>query len=138
MDELTVDQAHSAFKSGKYTSRQLVEHYLERIKTFDHNGPQINSTLALSSTAIEEAEKLDAHLKETSTFIGPLHGIPILVKDQADTKGIVTTYGSKIFKDNIPDEDATLVKKLKAAGAVIIAKTSLPGKNGFTQRFFQC
>jgi Asp-tRNA(Asn)/Glu-tRNA(Gln) amidotransferase A subunit family amidase len=84
--------------------------------------------LAQSGTALEEADKLDAHFKDTGTFIGPLHGIPVIVKDQAETKGIATTYGSIIAKNHVPLEDSTVVKKLKDAGAIILAKSTMPGK----------
>lgn len=127
MEELTVQQAHEGFRSGRYTTRGLVEYFLQRIQSLDRNGPRINSILAISNTAITEADALDKHLSETSQLIGPLHGIPVLVKDQAETKGIVTTFGSRVFESHIPDADATLVKKLKGAGAIILAKTTIPG-----------
>ena len=125
LPELTVDQVHNAYKNGEYTCRQLVEAYLARIEAIDRNGPKLNSLLALSATAIGEADALDALPK--GQFVGPLHGIPVVVKDQAETKGLTTTYGSIVAKDNVPDEDATVVKKLKDAGAIILGKTTMPG-----------
>lgn len=130
LKELTIARAHEGYRSGKFTSRQVVEYYLERITQLDkdENGPKLNAILAISPTALAEADELDSHLKTSSTLKGPLHGIPVAVKDQADTKGITTTYGSVVAKDNVPSEDATLVAKLKQSGAIVLAKTAMPGK----------
>jgi Asp-tRNA(Asn)/Glu-tRNA(Gln) amidotransferase A subunit family amidase len=127
VEELTIAEVHSAYKNGTYTCRQLTEAFFERIAKLDQNGPKLNALLAHSHTALEEAEALDAHFKTTSQFIGPLHGIPAIIKDQAETKGLVTTYGSIVAKDHVPEEDATVVKKLKEAGAVILAKSTMAG-----------
>lgn len=81
--------------------------------------------MAISHTALQEAEALDAYYREHGRFSGPLHGIPVLVKDQADTEGIITTYSSHVAKDNVPTRDATVVGKLKAAGAIILGKTTM-------------
>ncbi len=129
LKELTVARAHDGYRSGKFTTRQVVEYHLERIQKLDKadSGPHLNSILAVSSTALAEADALDAHLKTTSELKGSLHGIPVVIKDQADTKCLTTTYGSIVAKDNVPSEDATLVAKLKAAGAIVLAKTTMPG-----------
>ncbi|KIW20711.1 hypothetical protein PV08_01288 [Exophiala spinifera] len=126
--ELTVLAAHDGYKSGRFTARQVVEYYLDRIQRLDKdpNGPNLNSILAVSTTALAEADALDAHLKSTSSLKGGLHGIPVVIKDQADTKGLTTTYGSIVAKDNVPKEDAALVARLKAAGAIVLAKTTMP------------
>ena len=131
MEELTIAQAHEAFKNSNedgssLTSRKLTEYYMQRIKQFDVG--IINSISAISNNALAEAEALDAYFARTNTLIGPLHGIPVLVKGQVDTKGLLTTYGSKVFEKNIPAEDAVLVQKLKKAGAVILGKTTMPGQ----------
>lgn len=123
--ELTIAQAQDGFRAGAFTAQDLVKAFLDRIERLDKSGPRINSTMALSTTAISEAAALDAHFYQTGNFRGKLHGIPVLVKDQADTKGIETNYGSAAAKGNIPDEDATVVKKLKAAGAIILGKTTM-------------
>ncbi|KAH0162453.1 putative amidase family protein, partial [Aureobasidium melanogenum] len=123
--ELTLGRAHEAFKTGAYTAVDLTAIYLERIRLFDKTGPKINSTLAISQGALEEAKRLDEHFAQTGSFRGRLHGIPILVKDQADTAGMETMYGSGACKGNIPTEDAFLVKQLKAEGAVILGKTTM-------------
>lgn len=123
--ELTIAQVHNAFHTGLYSARDLTVAYLDRIQTLDKSGPRINSTLALSTTALEEAAALDEFYKEHAKFKGRLHGIPILVKDQADTKDIETLYGSHVAKGNIPTEDAFVVTKLKEEGAIILGKTTM-------------
>ena len=127
MDELTINQAHESFHFGTFAAQELVSYYLDRIQSIDRSGPTLNGVLAISSTAVAEAEALDKHLAETGKFKGPLHGIPVIVKDQAATIGLTTTYGSVKAKDNVPTEDATFVRKLKDAGAIVIAKSSMPG-----------
>ncbi|KIV77332.1 hypothetical protein PV11_09136 [Exophiala sideris] len=126
--ELTIARAHDGYRSGDFTARQVVEYYLQRIQKLDKSagGPHLNSILGVSTTSLSEAEALDEHFKSTSALKGSLHGIPVVVKDQAATKGLVTTYGSIVAKDYVPAEDATLVAKLKAAGAIVLAKTTMP------------
>jgi amidase len=136
IDELTIDQVHSAYKNGIYTSRQLTEAYFARIKATDQVGPKLNAITAESKTALDEAEALDQHFKLTSKFIGSLHGIPVIVKDQCDTKGLETTYGNLRCK-HVPTEDATLVKRLKDAGAIILAKSTMPGRLN-TSKHYLC
>lgn len=125
IEELTIAQAQDGFRAGQFTCKELISAFLNRIEKLDKNGPKIQSTLALSSTAVQEAAELDDYFRVHSRFRGRLHGIPVLVKDQADTKGIVTTYGSIVAKDNIPEEDAVVVQKLKREGAVILGKTTM-------------
>lgn len=129
MDELTIDKAHEGIRAGTFTTQDLVAHYLQRIDQIDKAGPALNGILAISSTALSEAESLDKHYKETGKLKGSLHGIPVIVKDQAATAGLITTYGSIKAKDNVPTEDATLVRKLKDAGAIILAKSTMPGES---------
>lgn len=126
LEEATIDGIHAAFRSGELTCRKLVEMYLARIKAYDRNGPQLNSILTVNPNALEEAEGLDRAFERNGEFVGPLHGIPVLVKDQAETAGIRTTFGSIAFEDYVPEEDATAVRRLKDAGALILAKTNLP------------
>ncbi len=126
IDELTVGQVHDSYKSGGYTCRQLVEAYIERIQALDQAGPKLNAITVISSFALDEAAYLDAYYKKHGSFIGPLHGAPVIVKDQCDTKGVETAYGNVCCK-HIPTEDSTLVRKLREAGAVILAKSTMPG-----------
>jgi amidase len=125
IEELTIEQAHQAFRTGAYTAKELTAVYLDRIQRLDKSGPEIRSTLAISETALIEAEQIDQYFEQHGSFNGRLHGIPILIKDQADTAGIETMYGSGACKGNVPTMNAFLVKKLKAEGAVILGKTTM-------------
>lgn len=122
--EATTDEVHAAYKSGKLTAHQLVQLYLDRIDAFDKHGPTINCIITLNPKALEEADKLDDQYKKVG-FVGPLHGIPVLVKDQLDTAGMPTTLGSVVFRDYRPPLDAFVVAKLRKAGAIILGKTTL-------------
>ena len=122
--ETTIDQIHAAYKSRKLTAHQLVQGYLDRIDAYDRQGPKINSIITLNPKALEEADRLDVEYKN-SGLVGPLHGIPILVKDEIDTAGMPTTLGSVVFKDYRPPLDAFVVARLKKAGAIILGKTTL-------------
>jgi amidase len=122
--EASIDDIHMAFRSGRLTARQLVQHYLDRIDAYDKQGPNINSVISINPNALAEADRLDAALK-TSGLVGPLHGIPILVKDEIDAAGMPTTLGTVVFKDYRPPKDAFVVDKLRKAGAIILGKTTL-------------
>ncbi|MGH7816078.1 MAG: amidase family protein, partial [Candidatus Binatia bacterium] len=122
--EATVADIHSGYKSGRLTSHQLVQLYLDRIEAYDKKGPGINAIITINPKALEEAGRLDAAFK-ASGLTGPLHGIPIILKDQFDAKGMPTTLGSILFKDYSPDRDAFVTEKLKKAGAIILAKATL-------------
>lgn len=122
--EATVDAVREEMDSGDLTCRQLVEMYLARIEAYDRQGPSLTAIQTVNPDAFAEADRLDAQLR-TSGPIGPLHGIPVLVKDQVETSNMLTTYGSVLFRDFIPARDATVVTKLKAAGALILAKTTM-------------
>jgi Asp-tRNA(Asn)/Glu-tRNA(Gln) amidotransferase A subunit family amidase len=122
--ETTIDEVHQAYRSGQLTARTLVQMYLDRIEAYDKQGPAINAIITINPKALAEADRLDAAFK-SSGLVGPLHGIPVVVKDQADAQGMPTTLGSVLFKDYYPDRDAFVVEKLKNAGAIILAKTTL-------------
>jgi amidase len=122
--EATIDDIHAAYKSGQLTCRQLVQMYLDRIEAFDKKGPAINAIITVNSDALKEADRLDAAYKASGP-VGPLHGIPVIVKDQADVKGMPTTLGSVLFKDYYPDRDSFVAENLRKAGAVILAKATL-------------
>ena len=92
--EATIDDIHSAFKSGKLTAHQLVQAYLDRIEAYDKNGPKLNSIITLNPNAMAEADKLDEQYKK-SGLTGPLHGIPVLVKDEIDSAGMPTFASGK-------------------------------------------
>ena len=122
--EASIEDIHNAYQSGELTSRQLVQLYLDRIEAYDKNGPNINSIITLNPRALEEADRLDAAFT-ASGFIGPLHGIPVIVKDQADAQDMPTTLGSVLLEDYFPEKDAFAVAKLREAGAIILGKSTL-------------
>jgi Asp-tRNA(Asn)/Glu-tRNA(Gln) amidotransferase A subunit family amidase len=122
--ETSIDDVHAALKSGRLTGHQLVQGYLDRIDAFDKRGPTINSIITLNPRALEDADRLDAAFKSSGP-VGPLHGIPILVKDEIDVAGTPTTLGTVVFKDYRPPRDAFVVEKLRKAGAIILGKTTL-------------
>jgi amidase len=124
LQEATIQDIQDAYKSGRFTSHQLVQLYLDRIAAYDKKGPSINSIITVNPKALEEADRLDAALK-TSGFVGSLHGIPVVLKDQMDAKGMPTTLGSVLFKNYYPDKDAFVAEKLRKAGAIILGKTTL-------------
>src|SRR3989338_5177415 len=117
--ETTIADIHAAYQSGRLSARQLVQLYLDRIDAYDKRGPAINALISLNPRALEEAGRLDAAFK-TSGFVGPLHGIPIIMKDQGDVAEMPTTLGSVLFKDHRPERDAFVVAKLKKTRAIFL------------------
>jgi Asp-tRNA(Asn)/Glu-tRNA(Gln) amidotransferase A subunit family amidase len=122
--EATIDDIHGAYRSGAMTCRELVQAYLDRIAKFDKHGPAINALITVNFEALDEAERLDAAYKASGP-VGSLHGIPVIIKDQADVKGMPTTLGSLLFKNYCPDRDSFVADKLRQAGAVILGKATL-------------
>ena len=122
--EATIDDIHGAYRSGAMTCRELVQAYLDRIAKFDRHGPAINALITVNSEALDEAERLDAAYKASGP-VGLLHGIPVIIKDQADVKGMPTTLGSLLFKNHYPDRDSFVAEKLRQAGAIILGKATL-------------
>jgi Asp-tRNA(Asn)/Glu-tRNA(Gln) amidotransferase A subunit family amidase len=123
--ETTVADVHAAFLAKELTARELVQLYLDRIAAFDQRGPSINCVISLVPDALEQADRLDAEFAKTGKLTGPLHGIPILVKDEIDVVGTATTQGVKVFANYRPPLDSFPVDKLKKAGAIMIGKTTL-------------
>jgi amidase len=126
VEETTIADLHAAMRAGEVTSRALVETYLQRIDAYDRSGPALNAILGVNDRAIERAEELDDALGRTGELVGPLHGIPVVVKDCIETSEIDTTFGSAAVAGYRPAEDAVIVRKLREAGAIILAKTTLP------------
>jgi len=124
-EEYTIVEFHSALKRGAVSSAELTKWYLNRIQTLDIDGPALSSIVTINPDALDRARELDEHFALTGTFVGPLHGVPILIKDQAETAGLRTTFGSALFKDYLPEQDSAVVEKIRAAGAIILAKTSM-------------
>jgi amidase len=125
LDELTVAQLQEAMSAGRYTSRRLVELYQERIRAIDRQGPSLASVIELNPDALSIADSLDAQRK-SGKVLGPLHGIPVLIKDNIDTADrMMTTAGSLALEGASAPRDAAVAAKLRAAGAVILGKTNL-------------
>ena len=125
LDELTITELQQALQAGKYNSRQLVEKYSDRISDIDKKGPALYSVIEMNPDAEQIAAALDRERKERGPR-GPLHGIPILIKDNIDTNDrMMTTAGSLALEGSKPARDAFIVQKLRAAGVVILGKTNL-------------
>ncbi|MBM3842743.1 MAG: amidase [Verrucomicrobia bacterium] len=123
--ELTVAEAHAGFLAGRFSARQLTQAYLDRIAAYDLQGPAIRCIVSVNPAALADADRLDAALARTGKLTGPLHGIPVLVKDEIDVAGMATTQGTVVFKDYVTPLDAFVITRLRAAGAIILAKTTL-------------
>lgn len=125
LDEITVTAIRDGFKNGTYTVRQIVELYTDRIETIDIHGPNLNSIIMVNPDALHIADSLDSELASGKNR-GPLHGIPVILKDNIDTHdNMPTTAGSRILKDSYPLQDSWVAKKLREAGAVILGKANL-------------
>ena len=123
--EATIAQLQKAMRAGRTTSVALVDFSLARIAAYDDAGPGLNALISINPHAREEAAALDAE-RAASGPRGPLHGIPVVVKDNIDTAEMPTTAGNLVLEHFRPAEDAFQVRKLREAGAIILAKTNLP------------
>jgi amidase len=124
LDEMTIGQLQAAMASGAMTSLSITRKYLERIKEIDRNGPSVNAVIELNPDAESIAAERDA--TRTKRLIGPMHGIPVLIKDNIDTADkMMTTAGSLAMVGAKPLQDAHVAKRLRDAGAVILGKTNL-------------
>jgi len=123
-DAATLADINAAFDAGTLTSEALTRMCLARIAAFDHKGPALHAVIALNPKAIEQARALDAERKAKGRR-SPLHGIPVVLKDNYDTFDMPTTGGSILLEGSIPSKDAFVVKKLRDAGAIILAKVNM-------------
>src|SRR6478735_2167059 len=124
LERLTVADAGSKMAAGQLTSVQLTRAYINRIAATNARGPGLNAVRVLNPRALTDASLLDLE-RATGKVRGPLHGVPVLVKDNLDVAGLPTTAGSVALQNSIPDRDSGVVAKLRAAGAVILGKTNL-------------
>lgn len=125
LDEITIGELQDGMTSGKFTARSLVEKYSARIEEVDKGGPAVNSVIQMNPDALEIAEKLDEERKAKGPR-GPMHGIPVLIKDNIDTADrMMTTAGSLALVGSRPPKDSFVAQRLRAAGAVILGKTNL-------------
>lgn len=121
LTELTISDIHNGYSEGHFNSHDLVAAYLARIEQYN---AEINALTVINPDALRRARELDREFRKTGV-LRPLHGIPLIVKDNINTKGLPTTAGSLALSDYIPDEDAFIIKKLLDAGAIIIAKSNM-------------
>lgn len=124
LEEATIDSINQAFDAGILDSRQLVQLYLNRINAYDDSGPRINSIISINLDALSIATALDIERRTTGPR-SPLHGIPVILKDNYDTFDMPTSAGALAFQNFIPTTDAFQVAKLRDAGAIILAKANL-------------
>ena len=124
LENATIADFNVAFESGTLTSEKLTELFLARIDAYDRRGPSLRALIAANPMALETARALDAERKSRGPR-SPLHGIPVVLKDNFDTMDMPTTGGSVLLEGSLPPDDAFVVKKLRAAGAVIIGKANL-------------
>lgn len=122
--EATIAQVHAAFRAKQLTCHQLVQLYLDRIAAYDKRGPAINSLIVVNPKALAIADSLDRRYTAEGP-VGPLHCVPTIVKDNFETNDLQTTAGSLSLEGWIPKRDATMVARIKAAGAIVLAKSNL-------------
>ena len=122
--EQSVSQLGVAMADGRVTAVNLVDSYLARIEAYDQQGPTLNAMIVLNPLARQEAIALDEE-RAAGQIRGPLHGVPVVVKDNYDTAELPTTAGAIALATSIPPDDATQVKRLRNAGAVILGKTNM-------------
>src|SRR6516225_9688817 len=125
VEEATIDEVQAAYRSGATTAELVVRAYQERIRAYDKAGPKLNVVIVLNPKALDEARALDETLRRTGRVAGPLHGIPVLLKDNINTNDMATTAGSQSLAGYLPATDAGVTQKLRAAGAIILAKVNL-------------
>ena len=124
LEEATIKSVHAAFASGQLTCVQLVQRYLSRIEGYDHQGPALNAILRVNPSALETAADMD-RLDAVTRARRPLHCVPVIVKDNYTTRDMPTTGGSLTLARSTPPDDAFVVKRLRQAGALILAKSNL-------------
>jgi hypothetical protein len=126
IDEATIDGIHAAMRAGEVTSRALVDAYLDRIEAVDRAGPRLNGVLGVSEVGPRPGRRARRGAGPRRRAHGPAARDPVLVKDCVETSDIPTTFGSAAIEGYTPERDAVIVRKLRDAGAVILAKTTLP------------
>jgi Asp-tRNA(Asn)/Glu-tRNA(Gln) amidotransferase A subunit family amidase len=123
-EEASIDDIQAALQTRTLTCRALVQMYLDRIEAYDKKGPALNAIVAINADALKTADALDAKLAQSGPT-GPLHCVPIIVKDNYDTVDMPTSAGSLSLKGSMPPRDAFQVRKLREAGAIMLAKANM-------------
>lgn len=134
LEEITISELTEGYENGNFTIADVTEAYLQRIEDIDKNGPALNSMIYVNPEALETARKLDEEL-QAGNKRGPLHGIPIVLKDNIDTFDMPTTAGARAMEGSIPPDDAYITAKLRDAGAIILGKANLSEWANFHSSF---
>src|SRR5258706_7216675 len=124
VEERTIAQIHAAMRDRRLTCHALVDAYLKRIDVYDKQGPAINAIVVVNPSAMKEADDLDRRFAQSSA-VGPLHCIPAIVKDNFETMGLQSADGSLSLQGFVSNKDAFLVRRIKAAGAIVLAKSNM-------------
>jgi amidase len=124
VEEATISKIHEALTAGRITCRSLVERYIRRIATYDKNGPALNAIVVVNPEALKQADDLDRR-ESQSGFVGPLHCVPAIVKDNFETIGLQSANGSLALAGFMSTKDAFQVKRIKEAGAIVLAKSNM-------------
>ena len=124
-DEITIEELHGCYQNGSLTSAATVEFYLDRIASLNDGEIDLNAVLAINERALKDAHRLDSIYATTGEFVGPLHGVPVLLKDNIDYSGMPTTVGTNALRENYPSESSPLAQQLVDAGAIILGKANL-------------
>ena len=134
LEEITINELQNGYDNGDFTIEEVTAAYLERIAEVDQSGPALNSVLHVNPLSLDIAKELDQELRSGEKR-GPLHGIPVLLKDNIDTHDMPTTAGANIMEGSVPDQDAFITQKLKDAGAIILGKANLSEWANFHSSF---
>ena len=124
VEETTIAEVHAAMRAGTLTCRALVEQYLRRIDAYDKNGPALNAIVVVNPAALRVADSLDVRFRREG-ITGPLHCIPVIVKDNFETVDLPTTAGSLSLQGFVSNKDAFLVRRIREAGAIVLAKSNM-------------
>jgi len=125
VEETTIATLHAAYGSGRATAVSVCQAHLDRIAAYDRKGPALGAIIINNPDALADAAALDTALGSTGKLVGPLHGIPVLVKDNYDVAGLQTTGGSGALLGWVPETDATVISRIRAAGGIVLAKTTM-------------
>lgn len=123
--EATIEELHELMLARRLSAVDLVQAYLDRIAAYDRRGPSLNAITVINPDALARAAELDAELARTGRLSGPLHGIPVIVKDNYDTADLPTAAGSRALADVLPADDAFMVRRIREAGGIVIAKSNM-------------
>ncbi|MDH3225273.1 MAG: amidase family protein, partial [Gemmatimonadota bacterium] len=123
--EATIAEVHEAMRAGRLTAVELVQAYLDRIETYDKHGPALNTVVTLNEGAPDRAAELDSLFAATGDFVGPLHGIVVVVKDNYDTGDMPTSAGSASLLGSVPPDDAFQVQRVREAGGIVLFKSNM-------------